>query len=63
MPLPSSSLSLRRPLHGALQTASADSQLFAVIALLLAVLIGDALLILTGTPSLADMASFYVTTT
>ena len=55
----SSALPLRRPV----QSSSTDPQLFTAVALLLAVLIADALLILAASPSLADLASLYVSTT
>jgi hypothetical protein len=59
----SSALPLRRPMRGAVQTSPVDPQLFTAVALLLAVLIADALLILADSPSLADLASLYVSTT
>ncbi len=55
----SSALPLRHPV----QNSSTDPQFFSAVALLLAVLIADALLILAASPSLADLASLYVSTT
>lgn len=63
MSLLSSSLPLRRPVHGVVQAKTVDPQLFTATTLLLAVLIGDALLILTTAPRLADLASLYLSTT
>ncbi len=58
-----STLPLRRIPRSAATHSSADPKLFAAVALLVAVLIADALVILAATPSLADLASFYVSTT
>lgn len=52
-----------RPVRSAARRSSADPQLFTAVVLLLAVLIADALLILSAAPSLADLGSFYVSTT
>jgi len=45
------------------QDSPTNPKLFAAAALLIAVLIADALLILAAAPSVADLASLYVTTT
>jgi hypothetical protein len=58
-----STLPLRRAPRGAARDSSADSKLFAAVALLIAVLIADAVVIQAAVPSLADLASFYVSTT
>lgn len=55
----SSAFTMRHPVR----SSSADPQLFTAVALLLAVLIADALVILAAAPSLADLASLYVSTT
>ncbi len=54
---------LRRAAPGAARDSSTDPKLLTAVALLIAVLIGDALLILAAAPSLADLASLYVATT
>jgi hypothetical protein len=51
------------PLRRRVRSSSTDPQLLTAVALLLAVLIADALLILAASPSLADLASLYVSTT
>ena len=43
--------------------SAADPKLFAAVALLIAVLIADAILISAGAPSLVDLGSLYLTTT
>jgi len=59
----SSALPSRRAPQSAVRGLSADPKLFAAVSLLIAVLIADALLILAAAPGLADLASFYVSTT
>jgi hypothetical protein len=59
----SSALPLRRAPPSAVQDSPTNPKLFAAAALLIAVLIADALLILAAAPSVADLASLYVTTT
>jgi hypothetical protein len=54
---------VRRTARSAVRSSSADPQLFAAVALLLAVLIADALLIWGAAPSLGDLGSLYVSTT
>ena len=58
----SSALPLRRTTPR-MQTRLPIRKFFTAVALLLAVLIADALLILAASPSLADLASLYVSTT
>jgi hypothetical protein len=58
-----STLPLRRASRSAVPHRSTDPKLFAAVALLVAVLIADALLIWAAVPGLADLASFYVSTT
>ncbi len=58
-----STVPLRRAPRSAVPNSSADPKLFAAAALLIAVLIADALLIRAAAPNLADLASFYVSTT
>lgn len=60
---PSSTFTVRHPAHGAVAHASARPKLLAAIALLVAVLMADALLIRAVAPSLAELSTFYVTTT
>jgi hypothetical protein len=57
-----STLPLRRASRSAVPR-SADPKLLAAVALFIAVLIADALLIWAAVPGLADLASFYVSTT
>jgi len=59
----SSGLTLRRAARGTARRVSADPQLFVAAALFVAVLIAEALFIAAAAPSLADIASLYVTTT
>lgn len=59
----SSALPLRRAPPSAVQDLPTNPKLFAAAALLIAVLIADALLILAAAPSVANLASLYVTTT
>ena len=58
-----STLPLRRASRSAVPRSSTDPKLFAAVALLVAVLVADALLIWAAVPRLADLASFYVSTT
>ncbi|MFZ2068760.1 MAG: hypothetical protein WAV27_22540 [Xanthobacteraceae bacterium] len=60
---PSSALPLRRAPSSAVQDSSANPKLFVAVTLLIAVLIADAILISAAAPSVADLASLYVTTT
>jgi hypothetical protein len=59
----SSVLTSRRPARGTGRRVSTDPQLFVAAALFVAVLIAEALFIAAAAPSLADIASLYVTTT
>lgn len=54
---------MRHPARTAVQDSSNDRKLLTAAALLIAVLIADALLIWAVAPSLADLATFYVSTT
>jgi hypothetical protein len=54
---------LRRAPSSAVQDSSANPKLFVAVTLLIAVLIADAILISAAAPSVADLASLYVTTT
>lgn len=59
----SSAFTMRHPGRRSERRPFADPQLFTAVALLLAVVIADALLILAAAPKLADLASLYVSTT
>lgn len=61
--LSSSALPSHRTGGAAAQGAYTDPGLFTAVALLIAVLVADALLILAAAPSLADLATVYITTT
>jgi hypothetical protein len=54
---------MRRPPRTAVQNSSHDRNFSTAAALLIAVLVADALLIWAVAPSLADLATFYVSTT
>lgn len=54
---------MRRPARSAVQSSSIDGKFYAAVALLIAVLVADALLIWAAAPSVADLATFYVSTT
>ena len=61
---PSSSVfTMHGPTRSAVRSSSADPKLFTAIALFVAVLIANALLIWAAAPSLTDLGSLYVTTT
>jgi len=55
----SSVFTMRHPVR----RSAADPKLFAAVALLIAVLIADAILISAAAPSLVDLGSLYLTTT
>lgn len=59
----SSAVAMRRPPRTAVQNSSHDRNFSTAAALLIAVLVADALLIWAVAPSLADLATFYVSTT
>jgi hypothetical protein len=58
----SSAVTMRRPARSAADS-SAERRFFTAIGLLVAVLVADALLIWAVAPSVADLATFYVSTT
>jgi len=59
----STAVTMRRPARSAVQSSSIDGKFYAAVALLIAVLVADALLIWAAAPSVADLATFYVSTT
>jgi len=61
--LSSTAVTMRRPARSAVQSSSIDGKFYAAVALLIAVLVADALLIWAAAPSVADLATFYVSTT
>ena len=56
-------VTMRHPARTAVQASSDERKLLTAAALLIAVLIADALLIWAVAPSLANLATFYVSTT
>ncbi len=59
----SSAFTIRHPARRAVQSSSADPKFLIAVALFVAVLVADALLISAAAPSLADFSSLYVSTT
>jgi hypothetical protein len=59
----SSAVTMHHPARGAVEKSSADPKLLIAMALFVAVLVADALLILAAAPNLADLGSLYISTT